>query len=523
MDIVLAIAPRISDDFGYTPAGPALLKGSLASAGYSSKIIDFNAELEEIYKDDQTLLTSISNYFMNYALYNQTVFELVDKWITKWAYDILDHAPTWVGISVFSYNSQRATRLLAIRLKTINPDIKIVVGGAGIATDFTFCETLHRDHIIDAYIRGEGELSLIELLRGNLCYPGINGIPMQQIDDINSLAYPVYDDYELSDYTNRKGLVALPITGSRGCVRSCTFCDIASMWPKYRYRDGKNIAEEIKHQVERHGARAFRFTDSLINGSLKAFKDMIKELAEYRMSLPEQRRFIWDSHFIVRGPQELKPEIFDLMKESGAGTMLMGVESGSQTVRDHMKKGFTQDQLDYCMQQFARTGIKARFLMIVGYPTETEEDFQQSLDMFTKYKPYCDQGIIEEVNLGLTLNLLPNTPLTADLEKYNIVQEIKHINNWVCLNNPSMDYKERLRRRIYLQQHIENLGYRVFESKNYTNQLFLAWNEVMTLKSQAHVIEDFKYDRDQGGLVEKSLPAVKHIKIHEHKNHTVGA
>ena len=186
-----------------------------------------------------------------------------------------------------------------------------------------------------------------------------------------------------------------------------------------------------------------------------------------------------------------------------------------------MKKGFTQDQLDYCMEQFARTGIKTRFLMIVGYPTETEEDFQKSLDMFTEYKPYCDQGIIEEVNLGLTLNLLPNTPLTADLEKYNIIQEIKHINNWVCLTNPSMDYKERLRRRIYLQQHIENLGYRVFESKNYTNQLFLAWNEVMTLKSKSHVIEDFKYDRDQGGLVEKSLPAVTHIKIHENKNQTV--
>ena len=84
-----------------------------------------------------------------------------------------------------------------------------------------------------------------------------------------------------------------------------------------------------------------------------------------------------------------------------------------------------------------------------------------------------------------------------------------------------MDYKERLRRRIYLQQHIENLGYRVFESKNYTNQLFLAWNEVMTLKSKSHVIEDFKYDRDQGGLVEKSLPAVTHIKIHENKNQTV--
>jgi radical SAM superfamily enzyme YgiQ (UPF0313 family) len=521
MDIVLAIVPRIIDDFGYTPAGPALLKGSLAAAGYSSKIIDFNAELDETYKDDSAVLSSVGNYFMNHSLYNQEVFELVDKLITKWAYDIIDHDPTWVGISVFSYNSHRATRLLAIRLKTINPDIKIVVGGAGIATDFTFCETLYQEYIIDAYIRGEGELSLIELLNGNLCYPGINGIPMQQIDDINNLAYPVYDDYELSDYTNKKGLIALPITGSRGCVRSCTFCDIASMWPKYRFRDGKNIAEEIKYQVERHGVNAFRFTDSLINGSLKAFKDMIKELAEYRMQLPEHRRFIWDSHFIVRGPRDMKPELFDLMKDSGAGTMLMGVESGSQSVRDHMKKGFTQSELDYCMEQFARTGIKTRILMVVGYPTETQEDFQQSLDMFTKYKSYCDLGVIEEVNLGLTLNLLPNTPLTSDLEKYQIVQETNHINNWVCLSNPSLDYKERLRRRIYLQQHIENLGYKVFESKNYTNQLFIAWNEVMTLKNNAHVIEDFKYDRDQGGLVEKSLPAMTHIKIHENKNHTI--
>jgi hypothetical protein len=142
MDIVLAIAPRIVDDFGYTPAGPALLKGSLAAAGYSSVILDFNAELDDTYKDNQELLVAIGNFFMNYNLYNQAVFEIVDQLITKWAYDILDHSPEWVGLSVFSYNSQRAARLLAIRLKTINPDVKIVVGGAGIATDFSFSETL---------------------------------------------------------------------------------------------------------------------------------------------------------------------------------------------------------------------------------------------------------------------------------------------------------------------------------------------------------------------------------------------
>jgi radical SAM superfamily enzyme YgiQ (UPF0313 family) len=518
MDIVLAIAPRIVDDFGYTPAGPALLKGSLAAAGYSSVILDFNAELDDTYKDNQELLVAIGNFFMNYNLYNQAVFEIVDQLITKWAYDILDHSPEWVGLSVFSYNSQRAARLLAIRLKTINPDVKIVVGGAGIATDFSFSETLFKEHIIDAYIRGEGELSLIQLLNGNLDHPGINGIPFQQIDDVDSLAYPIYDDYTLADYTNRKGLVALPITGSRGCVRSCTFCDIASMWPKYRYRNGKNIAKEMQYQVEKHNVNAFRFTDSLINGSLKAFKDMIKELSQYRMAMPVERRFIWDSHFIVRGPGQMKPEMFDLMRDSGAGTMLIGVESGSQRVRDHMKKGYTQAELDYCMEQFSRTGIKTRFLMIVGYPTETQEDFQNTMDMFSNYIHYCKNGTIEEVNLGLTLNLLPKTPLTDNLKKYGLVQETKHINNWICKSNPDLDYKERLRRRIYLQQHVEQLGYKVFEAKNYTKQLFSSWNEVLHIKQQAQVIEDFKYDRDQGGLVATNKSSTATIKIYANKN-----
>ena len=146
-----------------------------------------------------------------------------------WAKQIVDLNPKWLGISVFSYNSQRATRLLAVRVKYYNPKIKIVIGGAGIYTDKKFPEGLLKTNIIDAFIRGEGELSIVELLKGNLNYPGINGKDPVQIDDVDSIPFPEYDDYELQTYTNKKGLVALPITGSRGCVRRCSFCDIASM------------------------------------------------------------------------------------------------------------------------------------------------------------------------------------------------------------------------------------------------------------------------------------------------------
>lgn len=503
MDILLTIVPRIQDDFGYTPAGAALLKGSLEKHGFSSRILDLNSMLELTYQGKD--INGISNFFMVNDFYNETVASTAMSLIDQWARQIVHENPKWLGISVFSYNSHRATRLLSIRVKQLNPNIKIVIGGAGIFTDFSFAETLHEQKIIDFYIRGEGEIALIELLKNNFDHPGINGRPSVQINDIDSLPHPNYDDYQLSTYINRNGLIALPITGSRGCVRHCTFCDVASQWPKYRFRSGNSIAGEIRHQVEKYSVTAFRFTDSLINGSLKSFKDMIDQLAIYRQTLPESKKFIWDSHFIIRGPKEMPPAMFDTMAAAGANLLLIGVESGSQSVRDHMKKGFDQSQLDYCMEQFARCGIKTRFLMIVGYPTESIEDFQQTVDMFSRYQTYAKQGIINEVNLGLTLNLLPNTPLHEDKNKFNIVQEAGHINNWVCLNNPSLDFKERLRRRIFLQEHVESLGYKTFESKNYTRQLLLAWSQVASLPPASQVVSrDLVYDRDKGGLIEKN-------------------
>lgn len=499
MDIVLAIVPRIQDDFGYTPAGPAALKGNLERHGFTSRIFDFNADLETRYSGRD--LIGLSNYFMTPDFYNRKVCAQALELIDSWARQILAEDPVWLGISVFSFNSQRAARLLSIRVKQLRPDTRIVIGGAGIATDFVFAETLAQQRIIDHYIRGEGEIALVELLRGNREHAGIDGRPPRQIDDLGDLPYPNYDDYELATYTNRRGLVALPITGSRGCVRHCTFCDVVTQWPSYRFRSGGSIAAEIRHQVSRYGVRAFRFTDSLINGSLRAFRDMIAELADYQDTLQDHEKFTWDSHFIIRGPREMPPSTFDLLRRSGANLLLIGVESGSQSVRDHMRKGYTQEQLDYCMEQFARCGIKTRFLMIVGYPTETLEDFQETMHMFWRYREHAGTGIIDEVNLGLTLHLLENTPLHRQRRRLGILQEGTHINNWICTANPELDYKERLRRRIVLQEYIEGLGYRTFESKNYTKQLFVAWSEVSRLPPPRIVDGALTYDRDQGGLI----------------------
>ena len=240
---------------------------------------------------------------------------------------------------------------------------------------------------------------------------------------------------------------------------------------------------------------------------MKAFRDMTHELSTFRMAMKPEDRFIWDSHFIVRSERQMPPKDFEAMAESGAGTLLVGVESGSAKVREHMKKGYTNDDLDYSLKQIFKNNIKVRFLMIIGYPTETEEDFQQTLDFFDRYAEYGRKGLVEEVNLGLTLNVLPNTPLYDNAEKFGLETTKDHINDWICTQNPTLDFKERLKRRINAQHYVENLGYKVFESKNYIRALSIAWNEVSKIQVKKTTKIDaskIKFDREKGVLEQSS-------------------
>ena len=73
--IVLAIVPRIQDDFGYTPAGPALVKGAIINAGFDCKIFDFNSDLERQYQDSE--IVPIDNWFMNYNFYSDKIYKKI--------------------------------------------------------------------------------------------------------------------------------------------------------------------------------------------------------------------------------------------------------------------------------------------------------------------------------------------------------------------------------------------------------------------------------------------------------------
>ena len=117
----------------------------------------------------------------------------------------------------------------------------------GIQSKDSWAKTCLEHGVIDHYIISEGENALIDVLEKGKG-KGIDGEQWEQKLDLDDIPYPNYDNYDLNKYEGKK----LMITGSRGCVRRCTFCDIHKHWQKFVFRSGQSIANEMISQSEKY-------------------------------------------------------------------------------------------------------------------------------------------------------------------------------------------------------------------------------------------------------------------------------
>mgnify|MGYP000447894524 CR=1 FL=1 len=489
MDILLLNVPSIS--LVYPPAAPSLLKGVCEQAGFLATVKDFNLTLfNNLHDADQ--INRIANYFTirsnNITIEDQVI---LDEWYKDCIAKVLECQPKFLGISVFTFECQRATEELVERLRPVYSG-KIIVGGAGLSTTGIasgkndFGTRLKDQGLVDFFIRGEGENALVNILREeNNLISGINNDNYVQITNLDGIAFPNYDDIIDLPYKYSNNIVQLPVTTSRGCVRACTFCDIHAFWKKYTYRSGESVASEMIHHYEKYGVTHFFFTDSLINGSLKSFRDLYTKINEYYAENNLGDRFFhWGGQWIVRTPNQLKPKDYQLAAKAGMNGLAMGIESLSESVRDHMKKGFSNSDLDYTLEQFRENELNCYFLIIAGYPTETEDNFVESLEMFTKYQGYAIDGTIFGVNLGGTLSIDEGTPLHQNGTALGLEFSTETGNenlfglDWINEKNPSLTLLERCKRRVLMQELLMNLGYTVWNGDHQLTRLRESYDKI---------------------------------------------
>lgn len=462
IDLVVVSMPLIDGNESPTP-GIYYIKSAAESKGYKSIAKDLNVWFARQTDID---ISAIRNYFMQHHISaideNCLAHIQTEKAINFYIDQNINvfSIAKYIGISIFSVYNIFPGIIFAKIIRKRFPDAKIVIGGNGTedtapgAKDIG--EYFLNENLADWAVYGEGEEAIQSILEGNP-HPNVNSNKNKtQIHDLNTISYPNYEDF-FNDFPEYKETPCLlPIIGSRGCVRECTFCNVPSIWPNFKFRSGKNIALEMIHHYEKHGVNRFYFGDSLINGSMKAFRDLCSVMAEYHTD-KSKKQIYWGGQFICRSAKQMPFEDFVLMKKGGCNSVAIGVEAGSEKVRNDIKKGFSEEDMHHTFESLLQNDINLKLMFIVGYPTETEDDFQQSLDLATKYVKWKDKMVIK---VGKTLRLLDNTPLTNKLTHLYYYDDNPQ-SDWVSNIVPGLDFEKRVERARKFRKHLIDLGYYV--------------------------------------------------------------
>jgi Radical SAM superfamily len=501
------------------PAGaPAILKSIAVSEGHQARCFDFAYDLFNgvsernlsTYDELQTKLVIPSQWTrpvdgIPHLVLGDTEHDLIDTWIWLCVQKLIDYDPDWIGISVFSYWSHKSSMLLCAAIRQHMPDVKILLGGRGVTSTLfgpdrkSYLDAIAQTHLptatehtyyrewmlaaglADTVIEGDSEQAIRDWLNSGSkkisMFADINDIKMGDIP------YSDFDDYDLAGYPWHHER-ALPLSGSKGCVRACTFCDVPKIWPKFIFKDGHHIADEMVYLNHRYLAKEFYVTDSLANGSMVAYMEFLRKIADYKDSGQIAQDVVWTGHYITRPRQQIPAEMYQLMARTGAQGLGIGVESGSDRVRNEMKKKFSTADLDAEMAQFSANGITAVLLFFSGYPTEYWNDFLDTIHMFHRYQRYAADGTLQKLSLGTPYQFAYDTPVEDLTDSYQMV--IGDFGDlWTAGVNRELHYLERVRRRMIMQEVCCLLNLPV--SRNYYELLFM----MNTVKSKREEIMQF--------------------------------
>lgn len=353
---------------------------------------------------------------------------------------LLKKNPAAVAITTTYYVTDTPVTDIIQYVRKVSPASKIILGGPFVnniclsSGDVTTQEFIFEKLGADIYIiSAQGELTLArtlaELRKGNkgdlgsvpnLMYRAdfLHGDTVENVDgsgcahvksrqfirtpleiennDLNTNCID-WDLFPQSFYT--------PITfmrTARGCPFQCAFCNFPSMSGQLTYSSLDIIEKEMK-QLSQAGVRYLILIDDSFNVPLSRFKEIL------RMMISHNFNFNWFSYF--RG-SHADDETFELMQKSGCRGVFLGIESGDQEMLDHMNKKVDIEQYRTGIHNLHKRGIFTFISLIVGFPGETEQSVQRTIEFLEETRPTF-------MKAELYFHA-PHVPIHKEAERYGI-------------------------------------------------------------------------------------------------------
>ena len=297
--------------------------------------------------------------------------------------------PRIVGLGIYIWNVVETTQVVRL-LKTLRPDIKIVLGGPEVSFETAEQEICG---LADHVVTGWGDVSFPRLCRALLDGPQplMKIIPGEQ-PPLEMLALP-YGEYTGEDLAKR----LLYVEASRGCPFKCEFCLSSLDKTAWAFELDRFMAE--MDLLFRRGARNFKFVDRTFN--LKV--DFSVRILQFFLDRMAPDVFV---HFEVV-PDSLPARLKALIAQFPAGSLQfeVGIQSFNVEVQQRISRrqdnDKTADNLRWLVNE-SQAHVHAD--LIFGLPGETLESFAAGFDRLHALRPH-------EIQFGI-LKRLRGTPIT---------------------------------------------------------------------------------------------------------------
>ncbi len=347
----------------------------------------------------------------------------------------VDRKPLLVGVTSMTgtqiYHALEITKF--IRERGATP----VVWGGMHPTIYP-AQTVAKPYI-DFVIRGEGEFAIRALVQ-QLTMPtrsfervpglvwksggGLRAAPLGgplDMDRLNRIPWHLVDIEEYvapAQYSYPGIRRILPFQASRGCPFKCTFCSEPILTRKYRMMSPQRAVDECLEMVRRFGLDHIVFFDEEFFVDRKWAVEVARRIGG---------RFTWNAQ--TRATDLLKVDLKE-MERCGLSVILPGLESGSDRLLREMKKRETVSDYRKANERLASTRIWAQYNFIVGFPSETARELDETVDLVLELLKDNPRAVVNQLS---PLTPLPGTELLAEaVDRYGFTLP-RRLEEWILV------------------------------------------------------------------------------------------
>lgn len=298
--------------------------------------------------------------------------------------------PRFVGVSSTTLAINQALEICEI-FKARFPKTITIIGGPHA--------TLLPDEVlacrdVDFVVRGEGEFTLLELVRSTEHLENITGLSFKRGDQIihnpdrpllnnlDSLPLPAYHLININEYRPSIGcyqrLPFMPVLTAKGCTGKCTFCATNLFGSRVRFKSPARVIEELSFLIDNYQIKEIVFYDDVFSASQKRTMEICDLIIANGLDLT------WSC--LCRADQTPRA-LLSRMKEAGCHTISYGVESGNAIILKTINKQIDLVKVEEAVANCKELGIGQRLAFMFGNPGETVETMEQTFQFAKKLDP----------------------------------------------------------------------------------------------------------------------------------------